>query len=379
MNPSSKTPQRLDEMEDLLSRNPDAPILLEPKQASAPLLSYYLGTIRGQRWLSETVTHEFEEQKSDELLLESARNQIRNGSLTEAKTLLEKIQAPSPEVRGEVLLEQCRILLFQGKFEELLTHSEVIDTGHAITPVTRMTFYQIRGHALFNLKSYSRAIEELKKATPYVNLYPGAPSAFSVRGFLVLCYCALNQKQSAEQEIESMRRTLSLILNEETWVDRLLTLIRSEVYFARTFESQEIQNRHCEESLALSLWLKDQPSLEKCALELGIEPDSVNNYPYSKNAVIRKPCWFYFPRHDLILEFSPRHQVLRLDGTPRASQVFRALLNGPMSYAELFETVWKIPYSSDRHATYLRASLSKFRKRFPKGSIRVKDEIVTLS
>lgn len=162
-------------------------------------------------------------------LLQLIRTLIARGHITEARaTVAAALQHDSAD--PELLLEQARIELYDGEWSNCV---EGATYGLSLAPsgVTKMTLFQVRAAALFELQEFAACMRDIEKAETLSHLYPHSNARFYAQ--ILRAKIAIQQGQLAQSRVLLTtlweRSVRSTILSR----DRLLTLARAELDHAR--------------------------------------------------------------------------------------------------------------------------------------------------
>jgi hypothetical protein len=113
----------------------------------------------------------------------AVRGLLYRGRLAEATELIASLKNNSsvlPEQICELLIEQARLAAFNGDWN--LSFQYATEAFHlSPTPLSRMTIYQIRALATFELGNFMAVVSDLNHIDTLADLFPKAPSLFYSR------------------------------------------------------------------------------------------------------------------------------------------------------------------------------------------------------
>ncbi len=360
------------EIEEELARGKD--LVISPHMNSLELASMIIRTGRGNIDVSHALIN-ISNSNSLAKKIEDMRNNIGLGNYENAKEIASEIDKSLLDEMSatEFGLEETRILIFEGKFEEAIKYSERFLKSMPMSPVTKLTFLQIRGHALISLNKYELAVIELHKAITIGKLFPHVQSFYSSLACMVLALTKMNNAIYAQRYLKILKSKVDEFAGQECWPDRFMVYMRAKTFLHKLrgeFKELSATLKECRE---VSLWLNDVSTAEKCEKELN-EIDEEN-----KSDIVTKNFdnWCFLENEGLILHYNPK-TFYHLQNSPLLIQIIKLLGQKEISYEDFFETIWKQKYDPERHGNHIRSYLSKIRKYLPLNALQVKSEMISL-
>jgi tetratricopeptide (TPR) repeat protein len=353
-------------------------------QSAQAVMAHFLRAFKGRQDFADVVIPSAERGEDLAERLEKIRNSLYCGDTDAAESMI--LPVLSEDAYGEFALELARVRLFQSRLVEALSAVDRALQLTALGDASRMTCHQLRGDILIRLGRTREGIEDIKKAIALAEVFNLASSAFSAHAFLVKAYVELGDPESARSALRVLKSQLEspeCIKSDELWLDRLLTVIRTEVHLYKESEvaSRGTQPWHVAlaEAHAIAQHLGDQLTIRRCESEAGSEVKFELLAIDGRRVVNSFNGWRYLPFRELALISSPRG-VLRLDSRPVMQKVLLELISSPNGLDKhlLFERAYNIRFDSERHSAHLLATLSKFRKLLPPGALQLSDGKVRL-
>jgi tetratricopeptide (TPR) repeat protein len=353
-------------------------------QSAQAVVAHFLRAFKGRQDFADVVIPSPEREADLAAKLEKIRNYLYCGDTEAAESILLPIL--SEDAYGEFSLELARVRLFQSRLTEALNAVDRALSHSALGDASRMTCHQLRGDILIRLGRTSEGIEDIKKAIALAEVFNLASSAFSAHAFLVKAYVELGEGENARSALRVLKAQLEsveCVRSEEIWLDRLLTVIRTEAHLYKASEvaSSGTQPWHVAlaEAHAIARHLGDMTTVRRCENEAGAEVDFATLEIDGRKIVNSLNGWTYLPYRELALISAPRG-ILRLDSRPVMQKILLELISasGGIEKDVLFERAWNIKFDSERHSAHLLATLSKFRKLLPAGALQLNEGKVRL-
>ena len=337
------------------------------------LVSMILRTEKGHSKLADAITNNSPENTLG-LKIETIRNYFCLGNIDEIKKILNEIRSEVNYIFDvEVEMEYTRYLVFTQQFELAIQHSDDILNRTPMSPLTRMTIYQLRGHSLISLGNYSSAILELEKAINIGIVFPRARSFFSALGFIVLANTKIKNKEQALYFLNILKSNLDQLQGEDLWPTLFIVYLRSQSHFEEFNQNFTQKYKVLKTCMQIALWLNDKINYEKCKSEIL----NLNMYKSAEKFIFQFSNWVFISSENLILHFETK-TYYKLDNYPLIVKMINLLCEGEISYDDFFESIWNQKYSYDLHNGHVRSYISKIRKFLPKGSLEVKSEVIRL-
>lgn len=382
---SKNSLQELIKHEEALSKGQGIALSLQSDAKSAQaVMANFLRAFKGRQDFAEVVIPAEQRDADIAEKLEKIRNHLYRGDSESAESILLPIL--SDETHGECSLELARLRIFQNRLLEALNAVDRSLGQANLGDVSRMTCYQLRGDILIRLGRPKESIEDLKRAIALSEVFNVASSAFSAHAFLVKALSELGELENARAAFRTLRaqlESLECVHSDELWLDRLLTVIRTEVHLHGATQERlhGIPMRYVAlaEAHAIAQHLDDQTTARRCVSEAGADIKLDQLAVQGRKIVNLLNGWRYLPYRELALIQSPR-SILRLDSRPVMQKILLELVSVPdgMDKDDLFQRVWNLEFDSERHSPHLLATLSKFRKLLPAGALQLSDGKVRL-
>lgn len=349
-------------------------IQFDTKSDATGVASYILSSFHGRYDLAEAMSS----LPSNNFIswIEKVRNSIFFGELAYAEKLLGELNAKSDIELCEISLEHHRLDFYRGDYKKVLAQSQETLKSAGLTPWSRITIHQIRGHCLINLNKYIEAIHELRRAVSFGSIYDITDAAFTAHTQLVVCFSKLRKIDEARRELETTKGLLQKVPKNGTYVERLAKTLRCEHFYFMAKEEKDLALQNLFEAQNLYEWLLDTDMQDLCRKNINeITPEQLNEK--TLKGVLSLSRWKYFTRFHLVLSLNPKG-VNDLSQNPQLSKILVCICSGPISLPDLFQQVWGLKFVRHIHEPPLRAALSKLRKLCPPGAITVKGGLVSV-
>jgi tetratricopeptide (TPR) repeat protein len=382
--------QELIRHDEALSKGEDVTLSLQRDNPSTQaVVAHFLRAFKGRQDLAG-ITIPSNDQNSDLAdQMEKIRNAIYRGDSEMAETILLPILSDESileEVLGECLLELSRVRLLQNRVDAALAAIDRALKLATLGDLSRMTCLQIRGDIQLRLGNPREAVEDLMRAIDLSKKFKAASATFSAHAFLVKAYVVQGELESAHHALGSLKLQLESAEcsnSDELWLDRLLTVIRTEAHFLKAVHEKDRNLLPWQFALAeahtISLHLGDQATLQRCINEAGPDVHFESLTCEGRKVVNSLNGWCYLPFRKVALIQYPR-SILRLDTKPVIQKILYALIFSAQGLDQdvLFKQVWDRELASESDLAKLLAALSKVRKFLPPGAVQVTDGRVKL-
>lgn len=343
---------------------------LNDKVDTGEIVSYYLRAYRGRNEMAQTL-QEMTGENNFSSSLESIRCLLADRNLVEAKSKIDECKPEIPLEYNELKLELARYFYFTGQYQSTVDLTDKLLSSKDLVLPTRMTCYQLKGVAHYELRQISYAIANLKKASELLEIIPHTLSGVVATAHLVKILAEQGQFFAADSYLKFLESTLDQITNSEAWITRMLPYLRAKFHFYKNSGEKEQSYYFLSESLEVSKWLKDTSIEADCIREIGL----ISQRP--KSSVVTGEGWVYLGKTQILLVFA-RKKIVNLQNNKLQQRILTLLASNPLDEAVFFEKVWGLKYNSNIHSSLLRSTLSKIRKNLPDQSLRAINGIIHL-
>lgn len=360
------------DIEQKLAQGEDLDTINVQEASSQELASLYLRIKRENIFLSQALM-DVSNSQSIEKKFEVIRNMINLNRLELAQKYLSDL-GDIPEVYlGEYFTERLRIFVFSDDFDGGIAFAKENQEKYFYSPVTQMTFLQLYGHCLIAKKEYYKALEVLEEALRIGRIYPNVKSFYQSFGFYIVSLVHLDRLEEAKVSLLDFKSYLNQEKGTEAWPSRYQTYLRTKSYILRKEENMKELMQVLYEAKAISTWIGDQSTYEKCVSELA---KLQGDFPESAYCIYTEN-FIYLKESMLVLHFD--HATYHsLEKNPVLNGLLSLICEGEISYADLFQQTWNLEFHPEKHSTHVRSYISKIRKFLPKDSLKVKSEMISI-
>jgi len=335
--------------------------------------------------------------------IESIRNKIAIGDLSEANRLLGKTETQSQDgfEKYELLFEVARLAFHDGRYQEALKIcGDVI--YHSPWPITKMSAYQVRAAAHFELKDWALSYSDIKSAEAMNSLFPSEAVALNIEALRLRLHI---RKKNLEEGAYLLKNWFLARSQKDNWtLDRLHQFERIRIdflrwhkvnYFEEALKSYHyavgLGDTHFIELAMVDLWSSLKGSTQLSALlgenigkktralveqalgsvETGYETGQ-NLHDYLQHNVSMSISFESLPSTpDLVLDEAlalliniDQQTVHDLSRHLQIIMALKVLSAGTVSKELFFEKIWPgISFDPDRHDNIIRALISRTRKK----------------
>ncbi len=341
---------------------------LSSNNTSAEVIASYLRTIHGRNDLSIAMNQIKPNFESE---IEKIRVHLNSSNLIEAEDLLNNISSNTVEEFLEIQLENSRLQLFKGNYNDACHLAREAFNQAKISP-TKMTLAQLLGDIYLKLGNFEKAEYYLDIAIEIGNHFPLLSATWSAHAFKIIHFLKTNKIREAKLKLEKFYSAAKEIKGDAI-VDRLIIVLRTEFHYHR--KVNELSK--CTESLTvcneLCKWNGDFHTKKRNDLEL-------ENLPVNEiSSIYYFTDWTFLPKINLILNFEPK-SVVNLEGFPIIVEFLRLLSieKRELSFEEIFFNLKGQTYNPEIHLAYIKNIIQRSRKKLPKNSLIVKNNLVSL-
>ncbi|HEX4926118.1 MAG TPA: hypothetical protein VFV50_18640, partial [Bdellovibrionales bacterium] len=301
--------------------------------------------------------------------LQHLRTLISRGHLTEAREAVSRLLS-ADGADSELLLELARIELYEGAW---LACVRAASDGLSLGPIgaTKMTLYQVRAAALFELREFASCLRDIEKAETLGHLYPHSNAKFYAQ--VLRAKIAIHQVQLAQGRSMLEALWAATLRDPQLSRDRLLTLSRAEIDFARVTGASPASWAALSLELALQLGDLLYAALARVDLSVSVSGEPVlaasleaDRHTFARvarllteletqvpasatatsireskspRALAHKPAYLLLTKHNVLIDVA----TLRKTDLRKGAQLvnaLRALESGPLSKETFFNAIW---------------------------------------
>lgn len=322
--------------------------------------------------------------------LERTRHWIHHGEYGKALSHLPPIE----QATSDELLEYARIFSFLGHWQAAADAAgEARD--HSLLPTGNLALsYQIEGNSLTEIRQFLEGAQTLETSQ---DLYKNAGNDYGC--FLTTLLRAKNERLAGDGQVDSfLNEALNMLFDKEYgfkgWLAYLRTLylkpakpnqFSADVLFASSilaktlgdifFESLSLLELSRITSIEISSELKNTQTLSPrhAALVQGkgldsalldwLQPGSVKDY---RSNEIKNLRFVYLTQSEVM--FDLKKQIIhRLQQDSPKTKILKLLAasHKPLERAEIFENVWNLSWSQERHGNLLVTTLKRVNELAP--------------
>lgn len=308
----------------------------------------------------------FDSNQNPKNTLENIRNLIKSGALSEAKSEIQSLNNGkdlSAELKSELILEQCRSLIYENKFFEALEASSKYFAFGCQNEISNLTMHQLRSDIYYKLGNYTEALENAQTAAKLAEKNPMASSATSAFVFLAMIYTELEQKDEALHTLKKVESYLDKVEQTELWIDRQMIFQRGQfkVYQKLKQWPQALTALHLAKELAQ--FTRQEKILEKCLGDILDVHEHMLNTNFKFNRIERDHL-VLLADLQLLLD-TKNNKAHRFYKKPIQSKILRFILDGITDQQIIFESIWGFKFKKELHASLLRTHLYQLRKIIP--------------
>jgi hypothetical protein len=344
--------------------------------------------------------------------LQLFKSLLSRGFLTEARIVLDRLLLlPSFEegIPNEILLQEARYSYLAGNWKDAVLKCNLLDRVQNILPLDKMTLYQIRANAYFELSDFANSEADMKKMECFETIFPnGQLPLYAHTNQLRLLSRQISTDQSKKMEDklwDNWRRSLP---TEN--LDPLLTLIRARIERLRIEKTN-----FSKESIAA--WLISDALGDELYSGLACFDLYTSIYPFSIESPLEKELNTYLSAHSriqklmeevfssdatqslcetaktirnyisvprplsneitiekneikLILLFNlgvlvdlKSRKISKVELQPQSREIIKLLMSSSTNKENLFLAIWKLnAFSPERHDSVIRTALHRIRQ-----------------
>ena len=163
--------------------------------------------------------------------LDRFRTFLARGNLEASRKLSldhQRLKQSSDET--EFMLEQIRLLAYEGNWRECLSYSHDV-LHNELSALTRMTIHQVRSVAFFETNEPRASLQEIEKVRIVSSLYSFAPTRIYAEILAARILARINTIDEGKKSLDLLWNRLAQ--NNELNRDRLLFLMRAELDIER--------------------------------------------------------------------------------------------------------------------------------------------------